>query len=215
MDARTRARIFEPFFTTKEPGKGTGLGLSTVFGIVKQSAGHITVESELGQGTTFRIYLPRTDRAATAAERAPTKVDTRVGGAETILLVEDAEPLRRLLGEVLRGQGYTVLEAANGVEAERLSHEHPGIALLLTDVVMPKMGGKELTVRLTRRIPALRVLYCSGYDSGAIVRDGVLEAGVHFLQKPIRPSALLEKVRAILDEPGYPGPTASAARSPD
>ncbi len=201
MDAATRERIFEPFFTTKEHGKGTGLGLSTVFGIVKQSHGHVTVESEAGRGTTFKVYLPRTDRPVEAPP-ARLPAASRVCGSETILLVEDADPVRRLTHTLLRRQGYDVLEAADGVEAVRVSADHGGeIALLLTDVVMPRMSGKELATRLSALRPRMRVLYVSGYDEAAAGDEDVRGPGVAFLQKPMRPDVLLRKVRELLDVP--------------
>ncbi len=199
MDAQTRERIFDPFFTTKALGKGTGLGLSTVFGIVKQSDGHITVESELDQGTTFKLYFPCSDRRA-PVEPTPAARSSAPGGSETILLVEDHAQVRRLNGLILRQQGYTVLEASDGLAALEVSAQHRGtIALLLTDVVMPRLSGKELAERLAPLRPEMRVLYVSGFDEDSIVHDGVLEEGVAFLQKPMAPEALLEKIRAMLD----------------
>jgi signal transduction histidine kinase/CheY-like chemotaxis protein len=191
--------IFEPFFTTKEPGKGTGLGLATVYGIVKQSGGYIECDSEPGRGTTFRIYLSRVDVPAPAVERLGRPADA-AGGTETILLVEDEESVRELARDILRAIGYTVIEARNGVEALLLSERHQGpLDLLLTDVVMPRMSGRELADRLTLLRPDLSVLYMSGYTDDAVIRHGVLGAGTAFLQKPFTPAILVGRVRETLD----------------
>ncbi|HUB07636.1 MAG TPA: response regulator [Myxococcales bacterium] len=198
MDAVTRSRIFEPFFTTKGPGKGTGLGLSTVFGIVKQNRGNVWVYSEPGLGTAFKIYLPRTEAAR--EEKAPVPVAPRVSGNETILVVEDEASLRAAALRVLRELGYRVLEAALPSEAIALcerSTDH--IHLLLTDVVMPEMNGRQLADRLRQGRPSLKVLYTSGYTENTIVHHGVPEAGIHFLPKPISPDLLAAKVRSVLD----------------
>ena len=199
MDADTRARIFEPFFTTKEQGKGTGLGLSTVHGVINQSGGHILVYSEPGQGTTFKIYLPRVDAPQRAARRPLASVDVR-RGAETLLLVEDEEDVRGLARDVLVESGYTVLEAATAEDAVRICEDHESpISLLLSDVVMPKVSGPQLAQRLVDLRPELRVLYMSGYTDEAIVHHGVLEPGTAFIEKPFTPEGLSGKVRDVLD----------------
>ena len=198
MDAAVKARIFEPFFTTKEPGKGTGLGLATVFGIVKQSGGSISVDSAPGQGTTFKVYLPRVDEAVD--QPATPVAPTLARGSETILLVEDDHEVRALARETLEGNGYVVISAASPAEALRLASSHPGrIHLLVTDVVLPQLSGRGLAERLTPDHRDLRVLYMSGYTDDAMMRHGVLEEGTAFLQKPFTPSALLMKVRERLD----------------
>jgi PAS domain S-box-containing protein len=206
MDRATAARIFEPFFTTKEKGKGTGLGLSTVFGIVQQSGGTIWVYSEPGAGTTFKIYLPMTTDDA-ALLREPDRAG-KLGGSETILLAEDEEQVRVMVATILRRQGYTVLEARDAMAAIHHAGHHGGaIHLLLTDVVMPDIGGRSLAEQIGALRPGLRVLYVSGYTDDAVVRHGVLEADVAFLQKPITPDALARKVREVLDGP-LPGQNA-------
>ena len=198
MEAEVRERIFEPFFTTKGVGKGTGLGLAMCYGVVKQAEGHIWVYSEPGQGTTFKIYLPRA--AGPEPTPGPAPVEYRTGGHETILLVED-EPLVLLIAsEALREAGYKVLTANSGPEALRMAEAFEGhIDLLLTDVVMPELGGRQVAERLLEQRPDTRVLYMSGYTDDAIVRHGVLEQGVAFLSKPFTPDGLARKVRIVLD----------------
>jgi PAS domain S-box-containing protein len=195
-----KAKIFEPFFTTKGPGKGTGLGLSTVYGIIKQSGGHVTVYSEIGVGTSFKVYLPR-------AERVIEKVKGQSGirnlrrGTETILLAEDEEGVRALTRHVLVGCGYTVLEAADGDDAVRVAAGYAGtIHLLITDVVMPGTGGRAMAEQICELYPEMRVLFVSGYTDDAVIRHGVLREGVNFLQKPFSPMMLSFKVREVLDE---------------
>src|SRR5881398_3287001 len=199
MDEATQAHLFEPFFTTKEVGKGTGLGLATVYGIVKQSGGYIWVYSEPGRGTTVKVYLPRVRGAAEPPLPAPEPPPLR-GGNETVLLVEDAAPVRTLARRSLEARGYRVLDAADGPSAIELSARHAGeIDVLVTDVVMPGMSGRELAERLAPTRPAMKVLYTSGYTDDAMVRQGVLNAGVAFLQKPFVPDSLARKVREVLD----------------
>jgi CheY-like chemotaxis protein len=197
MDEAIRSQLFEPFFTTKEVGKGTGLGLSMVYGIVRQSGGWIDVSSEVGVGTSFEVYLPRID-SCPAPERnrigAPTE-----GGGETVLVVEDQEAVRAFSGEALRQRGYHVLEASDGNEAIAVAGRHPGrLHLLLTDVVMPGMNGKELAERLQELRPDLKVLFISGYTADVIAHRGVLDRGVAFLHKPFSPEELAQKVRDAL-----------------
>jgi len=200
MDADTKLRIFEPFFTTKEQGKGTGLGLSTVYGIVKQSGGYISVYSEAGLGTSFKVYLPRLDAAAEApAAASGSRLQT---GTETILLVEDEDGVRALTRQLLQKQGYSVLETRHGGEALLLCERHQGsIQLLLTDVVLSQMSGRELAQRLAVLRPEMKVLFMSGYSEEAIVQHGVLNSGTAFLQKPFTAESLSTKVREVLDSP--------------
>ncbi len=199
MSAETQAQIFEPFFTTKDPGKGTGLGLSTVYGIVQQSGGQIAVQSEVGRGTTFHIYLPRVDAGEVSKQASPSEAPVTPRGTETVLVVEDDEALRHLAREVLTVLGYTVLEAGHPTEAIRIAQGYGHtIHLLVTDVVMPEMNGRRLAETLAAARPGLRVLYMSGYTAGTVGADGILEAGAHFLQKPFTPLGLGRKVREAL-----------------
>ncbi len=198
MDAATQRRIFEPFFTTKSVDKGTGLGLSMAYGIVKQSGGFLRVLSAVGQGTTFTIYLPRSDRAV-ALPQLPTSSASTLEGSETVLLVEDEEPVRILMRSILRKHGYRVVEAQNGGEALLICEEiGEKIDLLVTDVVMPRMSGRRLSERLSAIRPGLKVLFVSGYTDKEITEHGV-DAGVDFLQKPVTPELLLRKIREVLD----------------
>lgn len=200
LDQATKARIFEPFFTTKEPGKGTGLGLAMVYGIMKQSGGTIEVYSEPGRGATFKIYLPQVREPASSG-KSLNGLQTIPKGSETLLLVEDEDAVRALAGHVLRSCGYTVLEATNGKEAVRLLEvATKPIDLLVSDVVMPHLGGRQLVKQLTTLRPGLKTLFLSGYTDDAIVRHGVLEEGFAFLQKPFTTIGLAQKVREVLDE---------------
>jgi two-component system cell cycle sensor histidine kinase/response regulator CckA len=197
-----QAHIFEPFFTTKEPGKGTGLGLSTVYGIVKQSGGYLDLDSKLGGGSTFTIYLPRLKKMAEPA-KARIPITTSFRGNETILLVEDEDVLRGLLAKFLRLHGYTVLEARHGGEALLTCERHQGpIHLMVTDVVMPQMSGRELADRLAPLRRDMKVLYMSGYTEDAMVQYDVADLSVPFLQKPFRPLELVRQVRVICHPPG-------------
>jgi PAS domain S-box-containing protein len=200
MDEVTKSRLFEPFYTTKEKGKGTGLGLSTVYGIVKQSDGYIWVYSEIGKGAMFKVYLPRF-RDASPRENREKSSGPPPNGRETVLLVEDEEVVRTLVRSILEGNGYTVLTASDGVEAQKVGRSHgTPIHLIVTDVVMPKMGGREAAESLAPHLPGVKVLYMSGYTDEAIVHHGVLESGIPFLEKPFTPDALLRKVRQTLDD---------------
>jgi CheY-like chemotaxis protein len=201
MDAQVQARIFEPFFTTKEVGKGTGLGLATVYGIVKQSGGNIWVESEVGKGTAFQIYLPRIEDA-TALERPDGLPDGMTPGNETILLAEDEEALRSVMRITLTRAGYTVLDARDGQHALALMNEHSGeVALVLTDVVMPGLSGPDLVREIVGTHPGVKVLFMSGYADDAIVHQGVLDEGIEFINKPFTFIQLNRKVREVLDKP--------------
>jgi PAS domain S-box-containing protein len=199
MTPEVRDRVFEPFFTTKAKGKGTGLGLSTVYGIVKQSGGNIWVYSELGKGTTFKIYLPMVEEILEEVEQMVMKEEPS-RGSETILLVEDDEEVRKLAVRILEKRGYRVLKASKGEEALSLCKKQQPIHLMVTDVVMPGMGGRELTNRLKDSHPEMKVLYMSGYTDNAIVHHGVLEKGMNFIQKPFTVDSLTRKVREILDK---------------
>jgi CheY-like chemotaxis protein len=200
MDAQTRAHLFEPFFTTKDTGRGTGLGLATCYGVVKQHAGHITCRSEVGKGTTFDIYLPCVDEAPDdrPARIEPTEL---LCGDERLLLVEDEAAVRILLARTLRELGYTIVELSNGEEALQYVQSHPRehFDLLLTDVVMPRLGGEQLAERLTSSDPALKVLFISGYTGSTKLSHGRLQAEQLILTKPFVPSLLARQLRAVLD----------------
>ena len=199
MEMNVQARAFEPFFTTKAAGKGTGLGLSTVYGIVQQSNGHITFTSQPGHGTMFRVYLPRTD-SAQSAELVPIAAVGSLDGNETVLLVEDDASVCELVRAVLNSHGYTVLSARDPQEAEALGEQHASrIGLLVSDVILPKMSGAELSTRLAMRNPNMKILFMSGYIDDSVVRQGIREKEVAFLQKPFSPLSLAKKVREVLD----------------
>jgi PAS domain S-box-containing protein len=199
MDPSTIAHIFDPFFTTKEKGKGTGLGLATVYGIVRQSGGHISVTSEPGKGATFHVFIPRIEESAAEPKTVPESAPATCG-QETVLLVEDSEVVRMLVREILERNGYNVLEASQGSDAILVCSGHEGaIHLILTDVVMPGMSGRELCTRLTPLYPGVKVIYMSGYTDDAIGHNGVLDPGTAYIQKPFTPDALERKVREVLD----------------
>jgi two-component system cell cycle sensor histidine kinase/response regulator CckA len=200
MNRETKARLFEPFFTTKDTGKGTGLGLSSVYGIVKQSGGNIWVYSEPDKGTTFKVYLPRiADVSVTPVVKAPA---TRNGGTETILLVEDEDSVRAVASRILRREGYTVREAANGADALKICEvDGEEVDLIVTDLVMPEIGGAELALRVRRTRPHARILFTSGYTQDAVVRQSFLEQGAAFIEKPFTPDGLARKAREVLDAP--------------
>jgi CheY-like chemotaxis protein len=210
MDKETQTRIFEPFFTTKGH-HGTGLGLATVFGIVRQCEGNIWVYSEPGRGTTFRVYFPR---ASEAPSQPPAVVEpVTLQGKETILLVEDQDDVRAVALHILRRYGYHVLDARNAGEALLVCERHPrSIHLLLTDVVMPHVSGRELAERLLLIRPDMRVLYMSGYTENAIVHHGILDSGIEYLQKPIVPEMLARRIREVLDSPRRPRSNSPAER---
>jgi len=198
MDAPTKARIFEPFFTTKPVGKGTGLGLATVYGAVKQSGGYIWLYTEVGQGTSFKIYLPRVD--AVEPQAAADEAAVLLDGSETVLVAEDEDAVRQIIEKALQARGYRVMVARDGTEALALASGHAGqIDLLVTDVVMPDMNGRVLSQRLTQVRPTIKTLYLSGYTDDAILHHGVLEEGVAFLQKPFSLGALARKVREVIE----------------
>jgi len=200
MDAETQSHLFEPFFTTKDKDKGTGLGLATVYGIVKQSGGDIWVYSEAGRGSCFKIYLPRVDQVPDEASPGADQT-TSSTGSETVLLAEDSDVVRRLLRELIQTNGYTLLEARHGAEALQIGKDYAGIIdLLVTDMVMPQMGGRELAEQLLPLRPKMKVLYMSGYTEDAIVRHGVLDSGTAFLEKPFTPDSLARKIRELLDQ---------------
>jgi len=199
MDAKTISRIFDPFFTTKDKGVGTGLGLSTVYGIIKQHHGHVTVYSEVNRGSTFKVYLPRVEDVSQPEARTVRTI-SMPEGTETILVVEDESTVRELTCEALKLQGYLPLSAGYPEEAEALSRSQQGsIHLLLTDVVLPRMDGRTLFRKLSRTRPEMKVLYVSGYTENFIVHHGVLDPGVHFMQKPFTFQGLARKVREVLD----------------
>ncbi len=201
MDDVTRAHLFEPFFTTKGSGKGTGLGLSTVFGIVKQSGGSVEVYSEPGRGTSVKVYLPRIDQPAVLEQEHASPAGRR--GTETILLVEDDDMVRHLVRETLERDGYRILDAPGPLEAKKAAeHFKSAIDLLITDVVMPKINGRELADHLVARRPGMKVLYMSGYTDNAVLNSGILQKEVAFLQKPFTPARLTEKVREVLENDG-------------
>jgi two-component system cell cycle sensor histidine kinase/response regulator CckA len=213
MDAETRAHLFEPFFTTKEPGKGTGLGLATVYGIVRQSGGRIDVQSAPGQGTIFRIALPLSPEAPPPAAGTPQRASV-VRGTETVLLVEDEDGVRLLAREALRAAGYRVVEASHGVEAlVRVRQHHGPIHLLVTDVIMPHMGGPELVERLSEMFPDVKTIYMSGYTDSTVVHEGVLSRSVAFLDKPFTSDELTREVRRVLDE--RPGAGQAPTQGPE
>lgn len=198
MDQATQARLFEPFFTTKSSGKGTGLGLSTVFGIVKQSGGSVEVYSEPNRGTSVKVYLPRIDQPVAVEAQGEQKTVAR--GSETILLVEDDDMVRTLVRETLQREGYRILDAPGPMDAKKIAETHKApIQLMITDVVMPKVNGRDLAEHLTKRRPDMKVLYMSGYTDNAVLNNGILDKEVAFLQKPFTPVALMEKVREVLE----------------
>jgi len=201
MDADVQERIFEPFFTTKPIGQGTGLGLSTVYGIVKQSGGYVWVYSEPGEGSVFKVYLPQARVASEPDEPTIEPVTAPAGGSEIILVIEDESVVRKLACRGLRDHGYNVVEAPNGAQALRYIREHPQMVnLVISDVVMPEIGGRELGQRLATLDPDLPILYMSGYTGEDVVQRGLLDPGAPFQQKPFTPAGLALKVRQMLDQ---------------
>jgi CheY-like chemotaxis protein len=213
MDQKTQSQMFDPFFTTKEFGKATGLGLATVYGIVKQSRGYIWVYSELERGSVFKVYLPRAGGAA--APRQQIDADGAAErGSETILLAEDTDALREIAREYLGNLGYTVIEADSGEQALQRAHEFGGeIHLLLTDVVMSGMSGRELADQIVQKYPGIKILFTSGYTDDSIARQGIFDLTVAFIQKPYRPKALARKIREILDAPASDTENAGVSRA--
>jgi CheY-like chemotaxis protein len=210
MDADVLSRIFEPFFTTKQIGQGTGLGLSTVYGIVKQSGGFVWVYSEPGEGSVFKVYLPEASAAQEAAP-PPEPIAAPEGGSESILVIEDEEIVRNLASRGLKDHGYTVVEARNGAEALRYIQENPGkLDLVISDVVMPEMGGRELAQCVALSDPGLPILFMSGYTGEDVVQRGLLDPGAPFQQKPFTPATLAIKVRGMLDQRPRSRATAAA-----
>jgi CheY-like chemotaxis protein len=202
MDERTRARVFEPFFTTRDRATTTGLGLATVHGSVAQHEGWITVESALGKGSVFKIYLPGVEERRAGPDRSPEKVTGKPDHPQTILVVEVEDAVRRLTVSILKAHGYQTLEAANGRQAKTVveSHQEP-IHLILTDVILPGITGLELTEQLKARMPAAKVLYVSGYPEAAIANYGIVPGEVEFIQKPYSPDLLAARIREILGSP--------------
>jgi CheY-like chemotaxis protein len=200
IDAETRGRIFEPFFTTKESGKGTGLGLATVYGIVRQSAGYVEVESTIGEGTTFSVYLPKT-AVAGDMRVAPAVLGVRRTRTETILVVDDDVAVRGVVRRILEGGGYRVVEAENGAAAIEAAESDPAIGVLVTDMVMPEMGGRELALTLRGSVPDIAVLLMSGYANAPMLRTEIEDTGFAFIEKPFTASALLQAVAELLAEP--------------
>jgi nitrogen-specific signal transduction histidine kinase/ActR/RegA family two-component response regulator len=210
MDPETQSHLFERFFTTKPKGSGTGLGLSTVYSIVKQSGGYIWAYSEIGVGSTFTVYLPRVEGEAESRDSARPQREHR-DGTETVLIVDDEAPVRMVARRFLEMRGYRVLEASNGPDAIRVSREHEGpIHIMVTDVVMPRMSGRELAFQLAPERPGMKVLFMSGHTEDAIIHHGVLNKGVAFLQKPFTQDALVSNVRTLLDSEGGSSPAGLA-----